>query len=73
MSTRVARVVVDDDDVYEWNSFKLVKSKAKRANERTNEKNLLRDWLWSHYNNTYAEKCVYLCECVCVCACMVWL
>lgn len=37
VSARVARVV-DDDDVYEWNGFKLVKSKAKPANEQTNER-----------------------------------
>lgn len=59
--------------------FQVSKKQSEVANEQTSdekEKKIHSDWLWSHYNNTHAEKYVYLRrrrgECVpsCVRACI---
>lgn len=55
--------------------FQVSKKQSEVANEQTSdekEKKIHSDWLWSHYNNTHAEKYVYLRrrrgECVPSCA-----
>lgn len=37
-----------------------VSKKQSETSERTNEQKIYSDWLWSYYNNTHAEKSVYL-------------